>query len=204
MREQERNNRISSGVVAAVSAAVIAVSGGVAWFTWNYANPPVPPQSPQTQNTTNPSGGIAGVEQTANIYLLKDNGTNLVLVPSPVQVKVSKQNPSQALEAVFNRLMTAKNDGDTGSTIPTGTRLLGVRTEQDGIHVNLSSEFASGGGSASMVGRVGQVVYTATTFDQNARVFLEVDGKKLEVLGGEGLEIEQPLTRATFNKEYQL
>ncbi|BAZ08062.1 GerMN domain-containing protein [Calothrix sp. NIES-3974] len=203
MKEQERN-RISSGVVAAVSAAVVAVSGGVAWFTWNYTNPPVPNQQGNITGHQSPSGSIAGVEQTVNIYLIKDSGTNLVLVPFPVQVKVSKDNPSQALEAVFNRLMTVKNDGDTSSTIPEGTKLLGVRVENDGIHVNLSEEFTSGGGSASMTGRLGQVIYTATTFNANANVFIEVNGKRLEVLGGEGLELDQPLTRESFNREYQL
>jgi spore germination protein GerM len=55
-----------------------------------------------------------------------------------------------------------------------------------------------------MVGRVGQVVYTATTLNPNAKVYIEVNGKPLEVLGGEGVEIEQPMTRESFKKEYPL
>jgi spore germination protein GerM len=35
-------------------------------------------------------------------------------------------------------------------------------------------------------------------------VYIEVNGKQLDVLGSEGLELEQPLTRDSFNKNYEL
>ena len=204
MREEQKNNRISSGVIAAVSAAVVAVSGGVAWFTL-YANNPTAPvnSSPTRVNPANPAVPNQN-EQTANIYLLKDTGKNFELVPIPVNLSVSKDKPNQFLEAAFNSLLTAKNDGDTSSVIPAGTKVLGVKVDNDTVRVNLSEQFTSGGGSASMTGRVGQVVYTATSLNPNAKVYIEVDGKQLDVLGGEGLELEQPLTRDSFTKNYQL
>jgi spore germination protein GerM len=70
--------------------------------------------------------------------------------------------------------------------------------------VNLSENFTTGGGSSSMMGRVGQVVYTATSLNPQAKVYIDVNGKPLEVLGGEGVEIPQPLTRESFQKNYPL
>lgn len=55
-----------------------------------------------------------------------------------------------------------------------------------------------------MMGRVGQVVYTATSLNPNAKVYIEVNGKPLEVLGGEGVVFNQPLTRDSFKKDYPL
>jgi spore germination protein GerM len=204
MREEQKNNRISSGVIAAVSAAVLAASGGVAWFTMQANNLTTPvTSSPTKVNQANPTVPNQN-EQTANIYLLKDTGKNFELVSLPVNVSVSKDKPNQFLEAAFNSLLTAKNDGDTSSVIPAGTKVLGVKVDNDTVRINLSEQFTSGGGSASMTGRVGQVVYTATSLNSNAKVYIEVDGKQLDVLGGEGLELEQPLSRDSFTKNYQL
>ena len=54
-----------------------------------------------------------------------------------------------------------------------------------------------------MTGRLGQIVYTATTLNPNSKVWLSVAGKPLTVLGGEGLEIPQPITRSIFDREFR-
>jgi spore germination protein GerM len=205
MRDEQKNNRISSGVIAVVSAAVVAVSGGVAWFTWNTINNQSSiVENPTKVNPANSQRGNIGKERTAEIYLLKDTGKNFELVALPVEVTATKDKPNEFLEAAFNSLLTAKSDGDTSSVIPSGTKILDVKVENDAVRVDLSNEFTSGGGSASIAGRVGQVVYTATSLNNNARVYINVNGKELDVLGGEGLELEQPLTRESFKQNYQL
>lgn len=206
MKEQQRPNRISPGVIAAVSAAVIAVTAGVAFFgSKSDKNNPPPVAIPVPERVQpQPSNNRLADEQNAQIYWLQDTGTGLKLVPQTVQVKAVGKSPNQVLEGAFQQLLAGPTEGTDSTTIPKGTKLLSVKQASDGIHVNLSEEFTSGGGSSSMMGRVGQVVYTATALDQNAKVYIEVNGEPLEVLGGEGLELEQPLTRESFDKNYSL
>ena len=124
------------------------------------------------------------------------------MVPQPVQIAATQ--PNQVLETAFQSLLAGPTEGTDSTTIPQGTKLLGLKVENNEVHVNLSEDFTSGGGSTSMIGRVGQVVYTATTLNPNAKVYIEVNGKQLDVLGGEGVELEQPLTRESFKKNYPL
>jgi spore germination protein GerM len=181
------------------------MGGVVALYTSNRLGQPTPPNTTeQPNNGGSRNNQNQANEQTTNIYLLKDNGKNFVLTPLPVKIAASKDQPDEFLSATFNSLLTAKNDGDTSSVIPPGTKLLGVKVEKDTVRVNLSQQFTSGGGSASMAGRLGQVVYTATTLKPESKVYIEINGKQLDVLGGEGLELEQPLTRDSFTKNYQL
>jgi spore germination protein GerM len=204
MNDQQGSNRISSGVIAAVSAAVVAVSGGVAWFSSQSNNPPTPSNPSQIIKQPGQSSATQpGKEQTANVYWLKPKEKSVDLVPQPIQIAATQ--PDQVLEKAFQSLLAGPTEGTGSTTIPKGTKLLGLKLENNNeIHVNLSEDFTSGGGSTSMMGRVGQVVYTATTLNPNAKVYIEVNGKKLDVLGGEGVEVEQPLTRENFKKDYPL
>ncbi|MDM9580734.1 GerMN domain-containing protein [Nostoc sp. GT001] len=203
MKDQQGSNRISSGVIAAVSAAVVAVGGGVAWFTTQSSNTPTPSNpSGRIEQSAQPSTRQLGNEQTPNVYWLRSNNKNVTLVPQPV--KVASIRPNQPLEAAFQSLLAGPTEGTDSTTIPKGTKLLGLKAENNEVHVNLSEDFTSGGGSTSMMGRVGQVVYTATTLNPKAKVYIDVNGKPLDVLGGEGVELQQPLTREQFQKDYPL
>jgi hypothetical protein len=101
MREQPRNNRISSGVIAAVSAAVVAVSSGVAWITWQATNNTQPADPPKERVSQNNTKLPATREQTAEIYLLRDTGKNLELVPIPLRAWLGSTKNARTLAASY-------------------------------------------------------------------------------------------------------
>lgn len=206
MTEQQR--RIPLSAIASISAAVLAAGGAGAWWALNSTQSTHPPlvTNPSVANISpSPSASASvqpSVEQTAQVYWLRDTGSNLEVVPKTITVATNQ--PNVVLEAAFDSLLAGSVDAAASSTIPEGTKLRDVKIQNDGIHVNLSEEFTTGGGSASMTGRVAQVLYTATTLQPDAKVWIDVEGKPLEVLGGEGLELDQPLTRQSFKENFTL
>jgi hypothetical protein len=84
------------------------------------------------------------------------------------------------------------------TTIPEGTQLLGLTIEDGVATVNLSREFESGGGSASVLGRLAQVVYTLTQFPTVDSVTFELDGEPVTVFSGEGVVLDEPVDRADY------
>lgn len=79
--------------------------------------------------------------------------------------------------------------------IPFTTKLIGVKELPKSIEINLSKDFESGGGSTSMIMRLNQVINTALDNSKSKPVYLEINGKKANAIGGEGIIVSQPLVR---------
>ncbi len=138
------------------------------------------------------------------LYRLEIVDSRIRLIPQTIETAAT--SPQLALKQALDELFTPSLAFDPTTTIPRGTKLLNLRTSQNGIYVDLSQEFTQGGGSSSMIYRVAQVLYTATSIDSQASVFLSIEGKPLNEdypLGGEGLLLEYPLTRQQFNQDFR-
>jgi spore germination protein GerM len=158
---------------------------------------------PVTTSSTTPNNSSQQVQP--QVYWLRSNQNKLTLIAKSLPPNTSGSTPQQVLTIAIQKLLAAKPSEDLSSTIPKGTKLLGLQVQSDGVHVDLSPEFRSGGGSTSMIYRVAQVIYTATSLDPNAKVFISVGGQSIDdnhPLGGEGLTLRQPTTRAQFTNDF--
>ena len=100
---------------------------------------------------------------------------------------------SAALNDLLAGPTTAEHDAGIGTQIPEGTELLGLDIDNDIATVDLTSEYESGGGTASMTMRLAQVVCTLDQFPTVKGVLFQLDGRAVDVLGGEGIVIDHPL-----------
>jgi len=89
-----------------------------------------------------------------------------------------------------------KSKGFT-SEIPAGTKMLSVREGEGSIMIDLSSAFEAGGGAESTYTRVLQIIKTARA-NTNLPVYLYINGKQADVIGGEGIMIKQPLSEKSL------
>jgi len=168
---------------------------------------PTTTQAPdQTQNPET-APPLSQELRSISVYWVKDTGTHLEVVPTSIFL-AEDQPPEDLLKSSLERVIQGPeediNDAQVASTVPQETQINFLEIRADGIHVDLNQAFTSGGGSASMIGRLGQVVYTATTLDPDANVWISVNGEPLEVLGGEGLLVAQPMTREIFDRDFAM
>lgn len=91
-----------------------------------------------------------------------------------------------------------KSKGFT-SEIPTGTRVLSIRESNGNILIDLSSDFETGGGAESTYARVNQIIKTVNS-NTKKPVYLYINGKQANVIGGEGIMIKQPLNERSFDE----
>lgn len=224
-----RLRQLPVGLLVAIASLVLASGGATAWLTWRSLNPAKPPAaefpvltqpegeadpsiSPKpapTATAPNLDGAdspppAAPTEAAGQVFWVKDDGTRLALVPEAVAF--SGSTPEQQLQDAFATLLSQPGDPSQNAvtTIPDKTEILSLTVESDGVHVDLSQAFTAGGGSASMVARLGQVVYTASALEPNTPVWISVAGKPLTVLGGEGIEVSQPITREAVKAAFEL
>lgn len=164
---------------------------------------PLPSTATQVPNLESPVAQPV-FEQPARVYWLQARGQQIEMVPVTLS-RSPQRSESAVLTEALNYLFEHPQLDQLGSTIPVGTRLLTLQIKPDGIRLNLSKEFTQGGGSVSMTYRVAQVLYTATSLDPQAKVYLSVEGQLLDEdhpLGGEGLLLQQPLTRQSFVQDF--
>lgn len=221
MQQQPRRS-IPPSIVAAFSAIVLLTGGATAWWAWSSHTAPLPPANtiqssqpgnegkpaapiPSNSNTRNPSvnPAPATAEKTLQVYWLKPSDTTVELAPRPVKVS-SSGDANARLGSAIQQLLAGSTTADETTTIPAGTQLRNLSIKTDGIHIDLSKEFTRGGGSTSMTGRLAQILYTATSLNPGAGVWFSIEGKPLETLGGEGLVLEQPLTRQKFEQDFPM
>lgn len=220
MEDQRSRRQLPLGIMAGLSALVLATGSAVAWWGWQSSHKtpdPIertqgssepqkaPPVASAPTTTQKPPANPAPAAQakTPQVYWLKASGTAIALSPSSITIN-TKENSTSPLSTAIETLLAGPSDPAVTTTIPRDTKLRSLTVKNDGIHLDLSKAFTQGGGSASMTARVGQVLYTATSLNPNAKVWLSVDGKPLETLGGEGLMLEQPLTRESFKRDFPL
>lgn len=222
MEDQRSRRQLPLGIMAGLSALVLATGSAVAWWGWQSSHktpapdavehaqraseqPKAPPiaSAPTATQKSPVNAAPASQSKPLQVYWLKASSNAIALSPSVV-IPRAKETPNVALSAAIDELLAGPSNAAVTTTIPRDTKLRSLAVKDDGIHIDLSKAFTQGGGSTSMTARLGQVLYTATSLNPSAKVWLLVDGKPLETLGGEGLMLDQPLTRESFKRDFPL
>ena len=167
----------------------------------------IPSESPEESPAESPGATSTPADGTTIVraYFIMGSFTgNEGLVPVLREVPKTRAVATAAMTA----LLEGPNDAEVAgrpamfTAIPDGSKLLGISI-QDGIAtVNLSREFESGGGSASIFGRLAQVTFTLTQFSSIKSVLFELDGRPVSLFSGEGVILDHAVGRADYDDQF--
>jgi len=85
------------------------------------------------------------------------------------------------------------------SEIPQGTKLVSLEEKPDKIVINLSGNFEQGGGTDGLYKRLYQLIKTSNK-NTSLDVYLYINGKQADVIGGEGIMLNQPLNEKSLEE----
>ena len=113
--------------------------------------------------------------------------------------KVQRELPQgqPKLKYALNQLVAGPTDYEKKvgvySELPKNVKILGIVESKNKIIIDVTGNIQTGGGADSLYSRLKQLIKTAIANSPNKPIYLYIDGKQAEVLGGEGIMISQPL-----------
>jgi spore germination protein GerM len=152
----------------------------------------IPPQQEEPQEPQEPE---APVEKTyVDIFFIGHNSANEEVYRA-VKREYDENTDGSKIEFALKSLVLGPTSREIAkgvySEIPSGTRVIYIKTEPAKVIINLTADFEQGGAD-SLYKRVYQLIKTAK-LNSDKPVYLYINGQMTEVLGGDGLMITQPL-----------
>ena len=102
-----------------------------------------------------------------------------------------------SIHALINGPKPEERQKGVYSEIPNSVHVINVTELNDRVIVNLNSSFVNDGGADSLYKRLYQLIKTVK-LNSELPVYLYIDGKKADIVGGEGIIISQPLSNSSL------
>ena len=150
----------------------------------------------------NQDNGDNKIEKKVYTYFLKETQSGKV---SFLAIETKVDNNDDTLKSAIEALLEGPGEENKKngfySEIPSGTKLLNIKETDKYIIINLNDKFQYGGGTDSIYNRLKQLIKTVSQTKINKDIYLYINGKQADVIGGEGVIIKQPLTQESLFSE---
>ena len=161
-----------------------------------------PSSGPPASPSGSPSPSVPVETMVVRAYYVLDGEPGVEgLVPTLRVVPKSSGVARAAMEALLDGDAIIDRYSQLSTAVPEGTSLLGISIKDGVATVDLSREFESGGGSASSMYRLGQVVYTLTQYSTVRAVLFQIEGRTVTTFGSEGIQLDGPQGRNDFEQQ---
>lgn len=188
------------GLAALVIGTLVSIR--LAFFTAPQA--PVVKEETKTEETSQKKDeeDVNAPKSYVNVYFVGQNKNKedvYKIVKRVYNPKTDGTKIKASVVALLNGPTEQEKAHKIYSEIPAGTKLISIQEKSDKIIVNLSSEFENEGGTDGLYKRLYQLIKTANR-NTSQNVYLFINGKQADVIGGEGIMINQPLTDKSLDE----
>ena len=134
------------------------------------------------------------------VYMLTtDKNGNQFLKPVKRPLKAGEDKLTYAVKLLIAGPNGAEKSAGVYTEVPANSHLNSITTYDTRVVIDMASSFAYGGGSDSLYSRLRQLIKTVLA-NSDKPVYLYLDGKQANVVGGEGLTISQPLKENSLDE----
>lgn len=198
----KNNERLFIGVTAVIMVAACAFFGMKYFYNDDSAatGPLLPKQEetipPDEQEKPQPKEKVY-----ATVFFIGQN-ENKEEVYKAVKREYDEAVDGSKLKFAVKSLISGPTSNEKAkgvyTEIPSGTRLISVNEQADRVIINLNAAFESGGGTDGTYKRLYQLIKTSKQ-NTTKPVYLYIEGQKADVIGGEGIMINQPLNENSLD-----
>ena len=164
------------------------------------ARPAPAPQSPAEKIT--PATVPLPTVRKARLYFTTVDQSGKIQLKSVIRPIPASDSPlKDTLENLLKGPTSQELNLGLVSMIPTDARLRGVVVRGDTAFVDFNESFRfNAQGIDAMDAQIRQIVYAATEFPSVKKVQIQIEGASVRYLGTEGMRIDAPLGRESFQK----
>ena len=189
-----KNERVFLGVTAVIMVAVCCVLGMRILYhsDSNVLEPLQPVEKPAQEEPQQP---VEKPKTYVNVFFIGQNANKEEVYKAVNRVYDEEIDGSKikfAIQALISGPKMDEQAKGVYSEIPSSTRIISINETAAEVIINLSADFENGGGTESLYKRLYQLIKTAKR-NTTKPVYLYIEGRKADVIGGEGIMITQPL-----------
>ena len=166
----------------------------------------IPTSSPEEEEIVkapteilNPDEDKEENEKVDVYFLALDSNSNGVYKKVQRDVPEDKDKFEFAMSELIKGPNLVEKSMGAYSEIPKTTKLIGIKNAGNKIIIDMNDDFQYGGGTDSIYSRMMQLIKTSLANTEGKKVYLYINGKQLNEIGGEGIMISQPLTEKSLD-----
>ena len=168
--------------------------------------PEIPTSLPEEEELVKAPTEVLTPEENQNekemvdvYFLALDSNSNGIYKKVQREVPEDKDKFEYAMSELIKGPNIIEKSMGAYSEIPKTTKLICIKDKGNKIIIDLNDDFQYGGGTDSIYSRMMQLIKTSLANTEGKKIYLYINGKQLNEIGGEGIMISQPLTEKSLD-----